>query len=102
MGSIALLPTGLALISAIIASVLKKPNKSTKVPKTLVIIASVLLVIAIAKLFVKNEVKGKEEFKLEQLQSQQEAINELEELENLDAFSDSDSIVTMTEISLEN
>ena len=80
MGTIALLPTGLALAGGILAFVKSEPALR-KMPKWLMITAIALFVVALGKvIFVKNEAENDQVFLQEQIQSTEEAQQELEEL----------------------
>lgn len=96
MGTIALLPTGLALTGGILAFVKSEPVLR-KMPKWLMITAIALFVVALGKvIFVKNEAENDQVFLQEQIQSTEEAQQELEELDemgNTDQASDAQSTV---------
>ena len=96
MGTIALLPTGLALAGGILAFVKSEPALR-KMPKWLMITAIALFVVALGKvIFVKNEAEKDQVFLQEQIQSTEEAQQELEELDemgNTDQASDAQSTV---------
>lgn len=83
MGTIALLPTGLALAGGILAFVKSEPALR-KMPKWLMITAIALFVVALGKvIFVKNEAENDQVFLQEQIQSTEEAQQELEELDEM-------------------
>ena len=96
MGTIALLPTGLALAGGILAFVKSEPVLR-KMPKWLMITAIALFVVALGKvIFVKNEAENDQVFLQEQIQSTEEAQQELEELDemgNTDQASDAQPTV---------
>ena len=96
MGIIALLPTGLALAGGILAFVKSEPALR-KMPKWLMITAIALFVVALGKvIFVKNEAENDQVFLQEQIQSTEEAQQELEELDemgNTDQASDAQPTV---------
>lgn len=96
MGTIALLPTGLALAGGILAFVKSEPALR-KMPKWLMITAIALFVVALGKvIFVKNEAENDQVFLQEQIQSTEEAQQELEELDeigNTDQASDAQPTV---------
>lgn len=96
MGTIALLPTGLAMAGGILAFVKSEPALR-KMPKWLMITAIALFVVALGKvIFVKNEAENDQVFLQEQIQSTEEAQQELEELDemgNTDQASDAQPTV---------
>ena len=96
MGTIALLPTGLAVAGGILAFVQSEPVLR-KMPKWLMITAIALFVVALGKvIFVKNEAENDQVFLQEQIQSTEEAQQELEELDemgNTDQASDAQPTV---------
>ena len=96
MGTIALLPTGLAMAGGILAFVKSEPALR-KMSKWLMITAIALFVVALGKvIFVKNEAENDQVFLQEQIQSTEEAQQELEELDemgNTDQASDAQSTV---------
>ena len=93
MGTIALLPTGLALAGGILAFVKSEPALR-KMPKWLMITAIALFVVALGKvIFVKNEAENDQVFLQEQIQSTEEAQQELEEMGNTDQASDAQPTV---------
>ena len=84
MGTIALLPTGLATLCGILAFVTSESTLKN-VPKWLMIIAVALLVVALGKaIMVKDVAENDQVFLQEQIQSTQEAQEELEELNALE------------------
>lgn len=84
MGTIALLPTGLATLCGILAYI-KSESTLKNVPKWLMIIAVALLVVALGKaIMVKDVAENDQVFLQEQIQSTQEAQEELEELNALE------------------
>ena len=84
MGTIALLPTGLATLCGILAFVTSESTLK-KVPKWLMIIAIALLVVALGKvMLVKDVAENDQVFLEEQIQSTQQAQEELEELNALE------------------
>ncbi|MGC3977197.1 MAG: hypothetical protein QM751_02545 [Paludibacteraceae bacterium] len=86
MGTIALLPTGLALLFAVLTFI-KSSDEQKKLPKWLIIISVVLLLIGVGKaFFIKDKVEVDQEFQQEQVQSTQDAQQELEGLEELDSI----------------
>lgn len=81
MGTIALIPIGLAFIFAFIAILRQRENLF---PKILLLIIFVNLLTVIGKeVFVKDVVEADQQFESVKEQSEQEAQKELEDLENL-------------------
>lgn len=82
MGTIAFLPAGLSLVVAVLAYIQSEKTKR-QLPLWLLIISIVLLLIASGKvLFIKNKVVNDQQFQQEQVQSTQEAVQELEDLDS--------------------
>ncbi|MHB9056325.1 MAG: hypothetical protein ACYC2P_09290 [Paludibacteraceae bacterium] len=86
MGSIALLPTGLAVLLSILAF-LNSEKVQKKLPEWLGIISIALFVLALGKvIFIKDKVEVDQQFQQEQVQSSQDAQQELEGIEELDSI----------------
>ncbi len=80
LGTLGILPTGIAIISSILA--LSKSNvEEKKVPKALLIIASITIIIIAAKSFIPDEVVQDKKFEQKMEESKKEDLKELEELE---------------------
>jgi hypothetical protein len=83
MGTLALLPIGLAILFSVLAIVNSK-NNNKKLPKWLLIISAIILLSSIGKdVFVKDEVTVDQKFIKEKEQSKVEAKKDLEDLEGL-------------------
>ena len=83
MDTMALLPTGLAVIFAVLTFI-KSDTTQKKLPKWLLVISIALLLAAGGKaLFVKDKVEADQDFQQEQVESTEDAQEELEELEEL-------------------
>lgn len=81
MGTLALIPVGLAIIFSGLAFIKSNAEEKT-VPKWLLIIASLTLLVVVGReLFIKDEVAKDEQFEQKKIDSKQEDINDLEELE---------------------
>jgi len=83
MGTIGVLPAGLSLLFALIAFI-KSPVGHKNVPKWLLIISALILVVIIGRSFVPDEVVEDTEFEQKKIESKQEDLKELEELEGLE------------------
>jgi hypothetical protein len=82
MGTIGLLPAGLSLIFAVLAF-FKSAPENRNLPKWLMIIAALILAVIIGRSFIPDEVVQDTEFEQKKLESKQEDLKELEELEGL-------------------
>jgi len=83
MGTLALLPIGLAIIFSVLA-IINSKNNNKKLPKWLLIISAVLLLSSVGKeVFVKDEVIVDQKFIKEKEQSKVDAKKDLEDLEGL-------------------
>lgn len=83
MGTIGVLPAGLALVFALIA-LIKSPTEQKNVPKWLLIISGLILVVIIGRSFVPDEVEKDAAFEQKKIESKQEDLKDLEELEGLE------------------
>ena len=80
MGTLGLLPVGLSLIFGGLAYY-KSAAADKTVPKWLLIIATVTLVVVIARAMMPDEVAQDAESDQQQIESQKEDLKDLEELE---------------------
>lgn len=84
MGSLAFLPIGISLIFAFLAFVKSKNDKKV-FPKWLLIITVIIMIISIGKVvFIKDEVIKDKQFDIVKEKSKNEAIQDLDELEDLE------------------
>lgn len=83
MGTMGVLPTGLALIFSGLAFYISEAA-ARKFPKWLLIISALLLVIVIAKAMMPDEVAADTEFEQKKIESKTEDLKDLEELEGLE------------------
>ena len=82
LGTLALLPIGLALIFAFI-SFLQSDAEQKKLPKWILIVAGLTLIIVIGKVtLIKDEVAKDEQFDQKKLETKQEDLKDLEDLDN--------------------
>ena len=82
LGTLAIIPIGLALISAFLAFK-KSDENQQKFPKILLIVAGVCLLAVIGKeLFIKDEIAKDVTFEKTKIENKKEDKKELEELEN--------------------
>lgn len=82
LGTIALLPIGIALLFAILTFQKSDVNQK-KIVKIIFIISIAALIVVVAKeLFVKDEVEKDVQFEKEKVESKKEDKKELENLEN--------------------
>lgn len=83
LGTIALLPVGLALVFALLAFKKSEDNQK-KFPTLILIIVVLSLVVVIGKeVLVKDEVIADQQFDEKKIESKKEAQKDLEELEGL-------------------
>ena len=81
LGTLALLPLGLALFFGFIAF-LKSDAQQKNVPKWILIVAGVALIIVIGKeILITDEVAKDEQFEQKKIESKQEDLKDLEGLE---------------------
>jgi EamA domain-containing membrane protein RarD len=80
LGTLGILPTGLALIFSILA-IIKSDEAEKKLPKAILIIVFLTLFTIIAKSFVPDEVVQDQQFEQKKEASKKEDLKELEELE---------------------
>ncbi|MBK9223926.1 MAG: hypothetical protein IPO23_03345 [Flavobacterium sp.] len=81
LGTLALLPIGLALIFGLIAF-LKSDAQQKNVPKWILIVAGVTLIIVIGKeILITDEVAKDEQFEQKKIESKKEDLKDLEGLE---------------------
>lgn len=83
MGTMGVLPTGLALIFSGLAFYISEAG-AKKFPKWLLIISALLLVIVIGKAMMPDEVAPDTEFEQKKIESKTEDLKDLEELEGLE------------------
>jgi len=83
MGTIGVLPVGLSLLFAILAFV-KSPEGQKNVPKWLIAVAALTLVVIVGRSFIPDEVQQDTEFEQKKVESKQEDLKDLEELEGLE------------------
>jgi preprotein translocase subunit SecG len=82
LGTLGVLPAGLSLVFGLLAF-FKSPAGHKNVPKWLMILAGLLLVVIIAKAMVPDEVVKDTEFEQKKIESKQEDLKDLEQLEDL-------------------
>ena len=81
LGTLALLPIGLALIFGLIAF-LKSDAQQKNVPKWILIVAGVTIIIVIGKeILITDEVAKDEQFEQKKIESKKEDLKDLEGLE---------------------
>lgn len=84
MGTLGLLPVGLALLFAILAFV-KSDATQKKFPKILLIVSGLLLAVVLVKAYaIPDEVAEDTEFEQLKIESKNEDLKDLEELEGLE------------------
>ena len=83
MGTLGVLPVGLAIVFGIWAFV-KSPDGQKNVPKWLLIVAGLTLLVILGRSFVPDEVEKDAQFEQKKIESKQEDIIDLEELEGLE------------------
>jgi len=81
LGTIALLPIGLALIFSFL-SFKKSEKNQKKIPKLLLIVSALTLLVVVGKeVFIKDEVIIDKQFDQNKIESKKDAVKELEGLE---------------------
>ena len=80
MGTLGILPTALAIIFAGIAFI-KSDTEQKNVPKWLLIVAGLTLVIIVIRSMIPDEVQQDAQFEQKKIESKQEDLKDLEELE---------------------
>ena len=80
MGTLGLLPTGLAVIFSGLAFFISEAD-AKKFPKWLLIISALLLIIVVAKAMMPDEVAADTEFEQQKIESKNEDLKDLEALE---------------------
>lgn len=81
LGTLALLPIGLALVFGLIAF-FQSDSSQKSLPKWILIIAGVTLVVVLGKeLLIEDEVAKDEQFEQKKIESKQEDLKDLEGLE---------------------
>ncbi len=80
MGTLGILPTALAIIFAAIAFI-KSDTEQKNVPKWLLIVAGLTLVIIVIRSMIPDEVQQDAQFEQKKIESKQEDLKDLEELE---------------------
>lgn len=83
MGTMGVLPTGLAIIFSGIALFISE-GSAKKFPKWMLIVSVLLLVVVVAKAMMPNEVAADTEFEQKKIESKNEDLKDLEELEGLE------------------
>jgi len=83
MGTIGILPVGLSILFGILAFVKSAPGDKN-VPKSLIVLAALTLVAIIGRSFVPDEVAADAQFEKKKVESKQEDLKDLEELEGLE------------------
>ncbi len=84
MGTLGLLPVGLAVIFSGLAFIISDDDKK-KFPKILLLISALLLVVVMIKAYaIPNEVAEDTQFEQQKVESNIEDIKDLEELEGLE------------------
>lgn len=83
MGQIAYIPVGLALIFSGLALFISEPA-AKKFPKIMLILSVLLLVVAVVKAMMPDEVAADTEFDRQKIESKNEDLKDLEELEGLE------------------
>jgi len=80
MGTIALLPVGLTVVTAAVAFWLSK-DKQRNVPRILLLLSVLTFLVVIGKdIFIKDEVKVDQQFEQKKIESQKEDMKDLEGL----------------------
>jgi hypothetical protein len=80
MGTLGILPTGLAILFSGIAFI-KSDKNQRNIPKWLLIIAGIILVITLIRSMIPDEVQEDAQFEQKKIESKQEDLKDLEELE---------------------
>ncbi len=83
MGSLAVLPVGIALVFSAIALFISEGD-AKKFPKWLVILSVVLMIVVVTKAMMPDEVAQDSEFDQKKIESKNEDLKDLEELEGLE------------------
>jgi hypothetical protein len=83
MGTLGVLPVGLSVIFGGLAYYKSEANDKT-VPKWLLIVAVLILVVIIARSMMPDEVENDAQFEQKKIESKQEDLKDLEELEGLE------------------
>lgn len=84
MGTLAFLPVGLAIIFSGLAMYISEGTAAKKFPKILLIISALLLVVVAVKAMMPDEVANDKEFEQKKVESKNEDLKDLEELEGLE------------------
>lgn len=80
MGTIALLPVGLTIITAAVSFWLSK-DRQRMLPRIVLVLSVITFLVVIGKdIFVKDEVKVDQQFEQKKIESQKEDIKDLEGL----------------------
>jgi uncharacterized membrane protein HdeD (DUF308 family) len=80
MGTLGILPTGLAILFSGIAFI-KSDKNQRNIPKWLLIIAGIILVATLIRSMIPDEVQEDAQFEQKKIESKQEDLKDLEELE---------------------
>ncbi|MBC7605769.1 MAG: hypothetical protein H7199_02270 [Burkholderiales bacterium] len=79
MGTIGLIPAGLALLFSVLAFVKSSPEQKN-IPKWLLVAATLTLIVIIARSFATDTVANDPEFEKTKIESKQEDLKDLEDL----------------------
>jgi hypothetical protein len=80
MGTIALLPVGLTIVSAIVSFGLSK-NTQRNIPRIILLLSVLTFLVVISKdIFIKDEVKVDQQFEQKKIEEQKEDMKDLEGL----------------------
>ena len=83
MGELAYIPVGLALIFSAVAMFISEAN-GKKFPKGLLVVSAILLIVIGVKAMMPDEVAADTEFDQKKIESKNEDLKDLEELEGLE------------------
>lgn len=83
MGTLAVLPVGIALVFSGISLFISEGD-ARKFPKWLVMVSVVLMVVVVAKAMMPDEVAQDSEFEQQKIESKNQDLKDLEELEDLE------------------
>ncbi|MFT3794940.1 hypothetical protein [Flavobacterium sp.] len=83
MGQIAYIPVGLALIFSGLAMFISE-GAAKKFPRILLIVSAILLVVVVARAMMPDEVAQDTEFDQKKIESKNEDLKDLEQLEGLE------------------
>lgn len=83
MGEIAYIPVGLSLIFSGLAMFISE-SSAKKFPRILLILSALLMVVVVAKAMMPDEVAQDTEFEQKKIESKNEDLKDLEELEGME------------------